>query len=146
VEFVCTGNICRSPFAAAIAVAFGIPGAQVHSSGLCADPGRGCPREAEAVAAEHGVDLTRHGAHPTELGELHLRDWVMVMEYGHLREVRRLLPSRWSGRAVLLGEFCAGAGVEIPDPYGGSLREYRAVYRLIREAVGNWVAATEESP
>jgi protein-tyrosine phosphatase len=146
VEFVCTGNICRSPFAAGVAVSLGLSPGRVHSSGVWADPGRGCPRRAVAAAAEYGVDLAPHRALPAVAEALASRDWVLAMEFGQLAEVRRLLPLDWGGTATLLGAFAPGAGVEIPDPYGGPDEEYRTAYALIRRAVAAWLAVPEDAP
>ena len=146
VEFVCTGNICRSPFAAGVAVALGLAPSQVYSSGVWADPGRRCPPQAVATAAEFGVDLACHVARPVTREALAERDWVLVMEFGQLGEVRRLLPPGWAGTATLLGRFAPGGGVEIPDPYGGSPEEYRKAYGLIRQAVGRWLAVRVDAP
>ncbi|MDF1553243.1 MAG: hypothetical protein P1P84_09285 [Deferrisomatales bacterium] len=145
VEFVCTGNICRSPFAAGLAVSLGLAPSQVHSSGVWADPGRGCPPQAVAAAAEFGVDLADHAARCVARESLARREWVLVMEFGQLAEVQRLLPCAWGGRATLLGAYCPGAGVEILDPYGGSPEEYREAYDLIVQAVGRWLGRRAEA-
>lgn len=62
VLFLCLGNICRSPYAAAVLrrELSGRPGAPaVESAGLLA-PGRRSPPEARRVAARRGVDLAAH--------------------------------------------------------------------------------------
>src|SRR5688572_33037024 len=61
---VCYGNICRSPFAAAVlARALGgmRGGARVESAGLIGPPpSRPAPPHAVTVAARRGVDLAPH--------------------------------------------------------------------------------------
>ncbi len=60
--FLCLGNICRSPYAAAVLrrELSGRPDAPaVESAGLLA-PGRPSPPEARRVAARRGVDLAAH--------------------------------------------------------------------------------------
>ena len=49
---------------------------------------------------------------------------------------------RYSDR---LGRFAPGAGVEIPDPYGGEVEAYRRVYCLIRQSVAAWLAGPADT-
>src|SRR2546427_7115345 len=59
---VCHGNICRSPFAAALLRrASARNGVRVDSAGFLG-PGRPPPPEAVAAAARHGVGLSAHRA------------------------------------------------------------------------------------
>ena len=63
VLFLCHGNVCRSPFAAALfarEAAARIPTPiTVGSAGLIS-PGRASPPSAVAAAARRGIDLSRH--------------------------------------------------------------------------------------
>jgi protein-tyrosine phosphatase len=63
VLFVCYGNICRSPYAAATFLRLLPPPwreeTRVQSAGFIG-PGRGSPPEAVKVAAARGLDLTAH--------------------------------------------------------------------------------------
>jgi protein-tyrosine-phosphatase len=65
VLFVCAGNICRSPFAEALARRIALErGLDVEfaSAGEIALDGDRCPPDAVAVAKEYGVDLSSHRA------------------------------------------------------------------------------------
>ena len=65
VLFVCAGNICRSPFAEALARRIAVErGLDVEfaSAGEIALDGDRCPPDAVAVAKEYGVDLSSHRA------------------------------------------------------------------------------------
>jgi protein-tyrosine-phosphatase len=65
VLFVCAGNICRSPFAEALARRLAAErGLDVEfaSAGEIALDGDRCPPDAVAVAKEYGVDLSSHRA------------------------------------------------------------------------------------
>ena len=53
--FVCTGNTCRSPLAAALARAYGV---DAQSAGLSADPGDVATPEAVRASQRHGADLS----------------------------------------------------------------------------------------
>jgi protein-tyrosine-phosphatase len=64
--FVCTGNICRSPFAEGLlkklAQKNGLDDIVSDSAGLLALPGNSATSLAQKVAAEYDVDLSRHMA------------------------------------------------------------------------------------
>ncbi len=135
IEFVCTGNLCRSPLAEGAARSLGCPAAAVSSSGLRAPEGWPCPPEAVRAGRRLGIELGSHRARRTDFKRLATLDWVAVMEWGHAAELQRRLGS--SGPQVyLLGEFLPGGGVEIGDPYGGPERRYDEVFRLLVQAVG----------
>ncbi len=116
--FVCTGNLCRSPMAEAIARTMA-PEHSFASAGTWAGRGNPATREAEVAAAEAGGDLTGHRSQPLSRALLDTADQVYVMTAAHLRAVRELAPG---SRPELLDP----AGAEIPDPYGLPLGAYRA--------------------
>jgi protein-tyrosine-phosphatase/predicted ATP-grasp superfamily ATP-dependent carboligase len=59
--FVCQGNICRSPFAAALLRArMGDCGQAIGSAGMMPQPGRATPSCGLAAAAAYGIDLSAH--------------------------------------------------------------------------------------
>ncbi|MCK5194143.1 MAG: hypothetical protein KAQ71_10060, partial [Desulfobulbaceae bacterium] len=64
--FVCTGNICRSPFAQGLftksVAQKGSKGLTADSAGLLALPGNSATYMAQRVAVEYGVDLSDHKA------------------------------------------------------------------------------------
>jgi len=63
VVFICYGNICRSPYAAArlrhMLATSGVTGVEVDSAGFVA-PGRPADRQAAAIARERGTELGAH--------------------------------------------------------------------------------------
>lgn len=136
VEFVCTGNICRSPFAEGAAIALGHPPEFVGSSGVWAQEGRSCPQEAVDAARWFGVDLRPHRARPATGARLRRADRVVPMECAQERDIRRMLPTPWAGRVTLLGAFLSVPKDEIQDPFGCDPWTYEWVYRTIWDAVG----------
>lgn len=134
--FLCTGNLCRSPMAAAHAAA--LAGARdlpllVQSAGLAATEGQAAPRQVVQVMAEIGLDLSGHRARKVSDALLAESDRVLVMELAHLHRLEARFPDH--GRpAFLLGSW-AGE-VEIGDPYGSwFLGSYRRTRDLLRVAV-----------
>lgn len=125
--FICTGNTCRSPMAAAIARQRldkrGHRAIMVESAGLAAS-GEPAADNAAAVLQEWGLDL--HGHHSTPVSDEQLRraDVIAVMTPAHAARLTALgVPA---GKVHILG---APAG--IPDPYGGDI----ACYRRVRDAL-----------
>src|SRR5262245_59034382 len=73
---ICSGNICRSPFAAA-ALAQRVPGLEVRSSGLAAGDAAPADPTAVRVAASLGFDLTQHRSRPLSPADLAEPDLVL---------------------------------------------------------------------
>ena len=78
--FICTGNTCRSPLAAALARSRGI---DAVSAGIMVYPGSPATPEAVRAAKRHGADLTQHQAQPVTEELLKKADQVWVMTPDH---------------------------------------------------------------
>ena len=101
---VCHGNICRSPFAAALLVRELTPlGVDVQSGGFIGFK-RPAPAEAIAAAQRHGVDLTTHRSRPVTADVARAADLIVVMDV----PLRRLVCERFGRRlsdVMLLGDL-----------------------------------------
>lgn len=86
VLFICTGNICRSPYAAA-AFARAAERVPAASAGFVG-PGRPAPPEALAVAARRGVDLSAHHSVLVGPGLVREAGLVVVMAADQARGIR----------------------------------------------------------
>ncbi|MCA9776252.1 MAG: low molecular weight protein arginine phosphatase [Candidatus Eremiobacteraeota bacterium] len=122
--FVCTGNTCRSPLAAAY-LREKRPGWSVESAGVAAEPGAPASDKAQELAAEVGLELGSHKAQP--VGALSLEDFdrIYTMSSSHLR----FLPKEHN--AVVLSNL-AGKAKDVDDPYGRGLQSYREAFDEIR--------------
>lgn len=129
--FVCKGNICRSPFAAARAAAL-LPGVRVGSAGYAAVPGRRSPAAALGAAAATGVDLSAHRAQALDEALLGEADLVFVFDEDCWRSLWTRHPSA-RPRLRRLADL-AGAP-SIADPDGGAEAEFVACYALIERAL-----------
>lgn len=84
---VCHGNICRSPFAAALLrPSLSQTGMRVDSAGFMG-PGRPPPPEAVVAAARHGVDISAHRSQPLIADNVRAADLIVVMAPPQRREI-----------------------------------------------------------
>ena len=83
---VCRGNVCRSPFAAALLRRLSRNQVQVDSVGFTA-PGRPPPPEAVTAAARHGVDLSVHRSQLVTAEAARAADLIDVMDLTQRHEI-----------------------------------------------------------
>ncbi|MBW2108325.1 MAG: low molecular weight protein arginine phosphatase [Deltaproteobacteria bacterium] len=138
--FVCTGNICRSPFAAALADTLarqeGLVILEADSAGLLVLPGNPATPMAQRVAREYGVDLSTHSAKPVSAALVAWCDMVLVMEHSHKKALLEAYPEA-SDKVVFLRHFARHGSRQrgISDPYGLDYEAYRFCYLDIQDAV-----------
>jgi protein-tyrosine-phosphatase len=129
--FICTGNICRSPMAEALARKLleekGRSDIEVASAGTAAAVGSPASEGAYLVGMEQGLDLSAHMARQVTEALIDEADLVLGMSLSHVQR-GQLLGAR--GKSHLLGAY-AGRDrdhAEVEDPYGGDLDDYRNTY------------------
>ena len=129
---VCTGNICRSPMAEAIARRLlesrGREDVAVASAGTAAQDGAPASEGAYLIALEHGLDLTAHRARQITSDLVAAADLVLGMSPHH---GERALALGGDGRSHRLGEYAGrpAADAQIDDPFGGDL-DFHALRNL----------------
>jgi protein-tyrosine phosphatase len=94
---VCSGNLCRSPFAEGVlrrllTERFGPSAPEVSSVGTIARDGEPTTAEAIAVASEHGIDASSHAARRLTREDLAEADLVLAVSAEHRDEIARLDP------------------------------------------------------
>jgi protein-tyrosine-phosphatase len=139
--FVCSGNTCRSPMAAAIANAeiakrLGIPVASLEtvniramSAGVTARVGAPLTPEAVEVLREFDVPVKPHAARnltPELASEAEL---IFCMTKAQRQAVIEMLP-QFAGKT-----YCLHAETDVDDPIGKGMAAYVACARQIRQFV-----------
>ncbi len=131
VLFVCTGNLCRSPMAEALAEArYGGPGVVFESAGVHAVRGAPATPTAAAACREVGVTLRGHRARQLDREMAEAADRIYVMTGDHHAGVLRIAPGV-EARVTLLRPD----GSEVADPYGAPIEVYRAARDEIAAAL-----------
>ena len=104
--FVCTGNTCRSPIAAAIARRIAqeraLPHLDLGSAGTSAVDGQPASDGALLVGIERQLDLTEHRARQLTPELVDQADLILVMGPHHLERVEAL---GGTGKAYLLTDY-----------------------------------------
>lgn len=145
--FVCTGNTCRSPMAAAVANALAKEGKTAPllavSAGLYAAEGEAIsPHAAEALeragipALSGQEDYHAHRSHSISEAEAEGYDLLVGMTGRHALELMMRFP-QLSQRIRCMPE-------EISDPYGGDLAVYEACLAQIRRGVAALLTGGDE--
>jgi len=146
VLFVCQGNACRSPFAAAAARRLLPADTDVDSAGFMV-PRRRSPAEAVTAAAERGVDLAPHRSQLATAKQLRNAELVVVMDVEQRRRVIGMQPGI-GPRVLVLGDLDPLPVTErtVPDPVNQPLEAFRDVYARIERCVAALVALWHQRP
>lgn len=131
--FVCTGNTCRSPMAAAIArhLVEQLPPSgietRIRSAGVSAGFGMAPTPEGVEALRDRGIEMGRHASTPLTREMINEAELIFAMTRSHAEAVVRMEPSAAS-RVLLLDP----EGRDIPDPIGSPREAYdRTADRLL---------------
>ena len=126
--FVCTGNICRSPVAAAMfASIVASSGVEASSAGVSARAGYSPPGKMLESAYRLGVDVSGHRSRVIVAEELEDFAGIFCMEFGQARALVSVVPEAF-GKIFVLPQFVRSAA-ESPQSA-----------RQTSESVAQWIA------
>ena len=140
--FVCSGNRCRSPLAAALgerllAKRLGIRpdelvanGYRIESAGTACINGTRSSPEVEAVAGDYGCDLTFHRSRPLTPSLVEEADEIWVMTGAHRDSILQFSPEAAERIRLLDKQY-----EDIEDPYDLGTEAYRETARRIHRAL-----------
>ena len=131
--FVCTGNICRSPYAERKAAAAGFPSVSIALRGSSGEPAFPAAQRAAAAA---GIDLGAHRSTAAADADLKPGDLLVAMEPWQASALERLE----IGQVTLLGLWSTPERPHLHDPHGLSDDYFRTCFRLIDSAVAAMLA------
>lgn len=140
--FVCSGNICRSPTAEAIArqaierqglgAVIIVDSAGTYGGHVGEPPD---PR-ARKAALKRGYDLSKLRARKLDPNDFADFDMLLAMDTEHLAAMQRLCPDVYRPKLHLLMNFARRHAIEeVPDPYFGGEKGFEAVLDYCEDAV-----------
>ncbi|MFP4349863.1 MAG: low molecular weight protein-tyrosine-phosphatase [Desulfococcaceae bacterium] len=145
---VCTGNICRSPMAEGVLKdafrSHGLDQIRIESTGTFGWDTEPPTPQAVQACKETGLDIAALRSGAINGDKVDEADLILAMEENHLDIIRDWF--RTDGAKLrLLGDFHPEEpGMEIPDPYGKSVRHYRKVLERIRQCADGLVRHLKE--
>ena len=140
--FVCTGNICRTPIAAAILQHFIRKEKletiiDVESAGTWAMDGNPVSENTRRVCQEHGLDVAHHRARHIDHFMVKEADLILCMAEQHKLDLLTIYP-HFRNKIFTLKEFMATENhrtLSVDDPYGRNIMAYRKTFREIEQEI-----------
>jgi protein-tyrosine phosphatase len=144
--FVCTGNICRSPTAHAIALhkikILGLEGKFiVDSAGTSAfHAGQDADPRAIKVGKEKGIDFSGIKSRQIKQSDFEKFDLILAMDRGHISSLRKICPPQFEHKIQLFLQYFDTENNfddEVIDPYFGGVSGFYQIFNLIEKGVDN---------
>lgn len=136
ITFICTGNICRSPFAEKLLQQISDQEGYhytVTSMGTINKPGFTPPDDAIKVAKEYDINLSTHKSRAMSPNELMRSDYIFVMDRTHQEYIKNYYPMI-TDRVYLLAPFKKRGlfkSKDVIDPFKKGEKTFRKVYAEI---------------
>lgn len=147
IVFLCTGNICRSPLAEAVAAQkFEGLGLSFSSAGVSAVEGLPASRASVQYVADHMASLVGHRSQPVTAALMADTAWVIGMTRSHAAIFRSRYGRHFQGAVGILGlpgfdlarDRHSPEAEEVNDPYGMAYEHYAACGDQISRLLDGW--------
>lgn len=143
VLFVCLGNICRSPMAAAI---FKHKIQQQGLSYQCDSCGTGdyhiggpADQRTLAVAQKNGVKVN-HTARQLSDADLDEFDYIFAMDKSNQFNIQRLPSAQTHKHKIKLIRVYDPNGLgDVPDPYHGTEKDFQEVFEMLNRSIDQFI-------
>lgn len=124
---VCQGNVCRSPFMAALLQQW-LPDISVSSAGFVV-PGRQVPEYGRSAAAKRGLDLSTHQSRLVTRELIAAAGLIIVMDSHQARHIARASPAA-ADRVIVAGDLdpLNRDGRTVRDPWQQPLEVFESAY------------------
>ncbi len=134
--FLCYGNINRSALAECLYLQQSNKQYCIQSAGFHPKSQRPADPNMIKVAKEQHCDMSRWSSHSLTENLLSTADLIFVMEIEHIIKLTKLYPKQ-RAKIYLLSSLDADeqTPLEINDPYGGTLNEYRRCFEQIKSCI-----------
>jgi len=139
VLFVCSGNTCRSPMAAALfeklwRLEAGGWDLQVKSAGTSALPGFQATNHGIAAMERRQIDLSEHRSTSVSEQLLWDADLILTMTKSHKDSICRIWPH--VGQRVFTMMEYIGQDGDVIDPFGGTAEHYELTASHLEQLLG----------
>lgn len=129
--FICSGNICRSPFGEMLARKEGVSSLScgVHTNG-------GFPANDIAIQAAmySDIDLTQHNSSAFDALKYNRNDLLLFFDPRHIDEIEHNECLN-GAQIALIGSWCVVPKLFIPDPYMKSMQYFRNCFHDIESSI-----------
>ncbi len=125
--FVCTGNTCRSPMAAAVLGHLGKGRFRAVSAGLAVHSARDMSENAKLALKNMGIEPPPHISRQLSEDDVKENDIIIGMTANHYMIMMQALPEYLSKLEAM--------STDVGDPYGGTLETYEKCLGRITEAI-----------
>ena len=131
IDFICTGNTCRSPMAEGLFKALNgeqKTGLEAVSAGIFTNNGMPASENAVIVSKELGADISNHKSQMLNGDIVNDAKYLVCMTGAHYDQILLKFPNVSYKLFTLLP-------TDIDHPFGGNIDEYRSCATQIKSAV-----------
>lgn len=131
--FVCTGNTCRSPMAAALYNDMK-KSCNAISRGIAVFKNTPASQYAVEAMKELKIDISNHVSTQIVPDDIAFANLLLVMGESHKRILINASPEH-EGKIFTIYEYAKGIKRDVKDPFGGSMEEYTACRNELKELI-----------